>query len=217
MGETLAGVTLLAFGNGSPDIFASLANYRGDTELTYTELIGAAAFVTGFIAGITIILNPFRVVRQNAIRDVLFFLAAVFYIHYTIEEGYFTPAEGIITCSFYVVYIAYVIIDHILMKKKVKKLKNKSSVLSMDSKSTTNIIKKVEEIEEIVDIQIRSRRNTAEILTEEKIKKSFLIVIENENSLKTFFKSLNPIDIEDWKKSGIISKVLVVLKVIVEL
>lgn len=41
LSENLAGVTLLAFGNGSPDIFAALADYTGDTELLYAELFGS--------------------------------------------------------------------------------------------------------------------------------------------------------------------------------
>lgn len=40
MSENLAGVTLLAFGNGSPDILTSLSNLDGDTELMYCELMG---------------------------------------------------------------------------------------------------------------------------------------------------------------------------------
>lgn len=40
LNEDLAGVTLLAFGNGSPDIFTALANYEGDTEMLYAELFG---------------------------------------------------------------------------------------------------------------------------------------------------------------------------------
>ena len=40
LSQNLAGVTILAFGNGSPDIFAALANYNGDTEMLISELLG---------------------------------------------------------------------------------------------------------------------------------------------------------------------------------
>lgn len=40
LSENIAGVTILAFGNGSPDIFTALANYDGDSELIYAELLG---------------------------------------------------------------------------------------------------------------------------------------------------------------------------------
>lgn len=40
LSENLAGVTLLAFGNGSPDIFTALSDYEADTELLYAELLG---------------------------------------------------------------------------------------------------------------------------------------------------------------------------------
>lgn len=40
LSENLAGVTLLAFGNGSPDVFTALSDWNGDTELLYAELFG---------------------------------------------------------------------------------------------------------------------------------------------------------------------------------
>jgi sodium/potassium/calcium exchanger 6 len=41
LSENLAGVTVLAFGNGSPDIFTSLVGApRGRSELVFGELIG---------------------------------------------------------------------------------------------------------------------------------------------------------------------------------
>lgn len=40
LNENLAGVTILAFGNGAPDIFTAVANYQGDSEIIYAELLG---------------------------------------------------------------------------------------------------------------------------------------------------------------------------------
>lgn len=100
MSENLAGVTLLAFGNGSPDIFASLANTGGDTELMYCELIGAAAFVTGFIAGVIILIRPFKVVGRNYVRDSLFFVFSVLMIDRQIHDQRFSLLEGFGTVSY---------------------------------------------------------------------------------------------------------------------
>lgn len=45
LNESTAGVTFLAFGNGSPDVFSTFAAMKGGTfGLAIGELIGAASF-----------------------------------------------------------------------------------------------------------------------------------------------------------------------------
>lgn len=219
MSENLAGVTLLAFGNGSPDIFASLAHHDGDTELMYSELIGAAAFVTGVIAGVIIFIRPFKVVGRNYVRDVLFFLLAVFIIDHSIHDQKYSLYEGFFTISIYVFYIIYVVCDHFWIKRKMRKLKRKSSVLSVQGRLTVtemaNIQKQAEDLEDIMEIQIKNRKNSLVILDEEILsvfEKEFTGV-PNDNLFKTFIKAINPIDEEDWKNGGKISRTLIVMKV----
>ena len=218
MGETLAGVTLLAFGNGSPDIFASLANTSGDTELMYTELLGAAAFVTGFVGGLIILAQPFKIVGRNNVRDVLFFLVAIVFIDHNIHDGHYSLGEGLATVAIYLVYIVYVFAEHIWMKQRVKKLKRKSSIMSASGASnewTMDIQKEVEDLEEIVEMQIKSRRTSSVIGNLEILDNCTKDVDddEKENIFKTFIKSMNPIDKEDWEESGKVSKLIMVLKV----
>jgi Sodium/calcium exchanger protein len=65
LSENLAGVTVLAFGNGSPDIFTSLAGApRGRSELIFGELFGSGLFVTTVIAGAIITIRPFQVLKR---------------------------------------------------------------------------------------------------------------------------------------------------------
>lgn len=128
MSENLAGVTILAFGNGSPDIFTSVSNTDGDTELMYCELIGAAAFVTGFIAGVIILMRPFQLERRNYIRDVAFFLLAAVYIHQSVSDQKYTIIEGVVTLLIYLLYLMVVIVDHIYMKTTVKSISNTNSL-----------------------------------------------------------------------------------------
>lgn len=40
MSENIAGVTILAFGNASPDLFTALASYRSDTQMLYAQTFG---------------------------------------------------------------------------------------------------------------------------------------------------------------------------------
>lgn len=215
MSENLAGVTLLAFGNGSPDIFASLANTHGDTALIYCELIGAATFVTGCIAGLIIFVRPFKVIRRNYIRDVMFFVLTAFFIDFNIHNQKYSLIEGFITVSIYVFYIIVVVVDHIMMKRKVVKLKRSSFTVSIAGGSVSELEKEVEILEETLDIRIKSRKNSSIILTEEiqRVFKIRSIDRSNDNLFRTFFKSLNPIEMDEWRNSKKLFKVVMVLKV----
>ena len=52
LSQSLAGVTLLAFGNGSADVFAAIAAVRaGKGDLALASITGAGLFVTGAVVG----------------------------------------------------------------------------------------------------------------------------------------------------------------------
>ena len=74
----MAGVTFLAFGNGSPDVFSTFAAFKSHSgSLAVGELIGAAAFITSVIAGTMALIRPFKVSKRLFLRDVAFFIVAV--------------------------------------------------------------------------------------------------------------------------------------------
>ena len=73
----MAGVTLLAFGNGSPDVFSTFIGMKtGSGGLAIGELIGAAGFICSVVAGSMALIRPFSVPRYSFLRDVGFFLVA---------------------------------------------------------------------------------------------------------------------------------------------
>ncbi|KAG9082022.1 hypothetical protein FRC07_014351, partial [Ceratobasidium sp. 392] len=52
LSENVAGVTFLAFGNGSPDLFSTFSAMRaGSGSLAIGELLGAASFIVSVVAG----------------------------------------------------------------------------------------------------------------------------------------------------------------------
>ena len=74
----LAGVTLLALGNGAPDISSVIAAVKmGQSEMALGALTGAGMFVGCVIAGRIIVLNGGAKCRGAQVRDVLFFFIAV--------------------------------------------------------------------------------------------------------------------------------------------
>ena len=217
MSENLAGVTLLAFGNGSPDIFASLSNISGDTELVYCELIGAANFVTGFIAGAIILIRPFRIIGRNYIRDVMFFLFAVVLIDSFMDDENYTITEGICTVMIYVVYLCFVVYQHFQMKKEAQKIREMPiTAENVSNASVAGILKKAEQLEDATEIKIYSRKDSSVIMDEDILKvfqAVFRAIDPNEGLFSTFAKSINPFDKKNWDDAGCIGKVLMILKV----
>ena len=77
MSESMAGVTFLAFGNGSPDVFSTFAAMSTDSgSLAVGELFGAAGFITAVVSGSMALIRPFHVARKSFVRDVGFFVVA---------------------------------------------------------------------------------------------------------------------------------------------
>ena len=66
MSPTLAGVTFLSFGNGAPDVFASVAAVgSGSSNLALGALIGASVFVTTIVvAGVVFAAPDSRLERE---------------------------------------------------------------------------------------------------------------------------------------------------------
>ena len=78
----LAGVTLVAFGNGAPDVFGSIASFAsGNPDLGISGLLGAGIFCTGPIVSAVTMVAPMRQLASRAfLRDVAFYIVAVFWL-----------------------------------------------------------------------------------------------------------------------------------------
>ncbi|KAH7401715.1 Sodium/calcium exchanger protein-domain-containing protein [Phaeosphaeria sp. MPI-PUGE-AT-0046c] len=113
MSESLAGVTLLAFGNGSPDVFSTFAAFRTHAaSLAVGELIGAACFITAVVAGSMALIRPFAVARKSFVRDVTFFLVAAAFSMGFIVDGELHLWESLTMVGFYLFYVVFVVAWH---------------------------------------------------------------------------------------------------------
>lgn len=80
----LGGVTLLALGNGAPDLSSTIAAVRsGDYKMALGSLTGASMFVGCVVAGRIIVLSGGVRARGAQIRDVLSQLVAVLVVTIT--------------------------------------------------------------------------------------------------------------------------------------
>lgn len=125
MSESLAGVTFLAFGNGSPDVFSTFAAFNSHSgSLAIGELIGAACFISAVVSGSMAIVRPFKVARKSFMRDVSFFAVAAAFSMSFLADGTLHLWECCVMVGFYVFYVIFVVTWHWRVKKtRARKLR----------------------------------------------------------------------------------------------
>ena len=110
--ENVAGVTFLAFGNGSPDVFSTFSAMRAESgSLAIGELLGAATFIVSCIVGSMCIIKPFKVHRTPFLRDVGFFTVAIILILLTLWDGEIDQWEAGALVVMYLVYVITVVVS----------------------------------------------------------------------------------------------------------
>lgn len=113
MSDTLAGVAFFAFGNGSSDLFSTLAAMSSNSgSLAIGELFGAAAFITAVVVGSITIVRPFTVVRGSFGRDVVCFIIAATTTLIFVFDGELTLCECVIIIALYALYVIFVVTWH---------------------------------------------------------------------------------------------------------
>lgn len=111
--HNVAGVTFLALGNGAPDVFSAMAafSHPHTAGLAVGALFGAGIFVTTVVAGSVALVKPFAVASRPFLRDVIFYMGAVFWTFVMLYRGTTTLGETLGYLGLYVVYVLTVIIS----------------------------------------------------------------------------------------------------------
>lgn len=112
LSESVAGVTFLGFGNGSPDVFSTFTAMRAGTgSLALGELLGASLFIVTIVAGSLPFIRPFQVPARSFLRDVSFLGIAVGYSLFIMMDGiiHLWEASGLILL--YLIYVVVVVIE----------------------------------------------------------------------------------------------------------
>lgn len=108
MSADLAGITVLAVGNGAPDVFSTfVAIYNtGDFQLAASEVIGSGCFVSSIVIASIVIMNANVVMPQTLIHNISFYLVALLFVFFIYTSGTVTLFHSI---GFIIIYIAYVL------------------------------------------------------------------------------------------------------------
>lgn len=113
LSESLAGVTFLAFGNGSPDVFSTFAAMGSNSaSMAVGELLGAACFITAIVAGSMSLVREFKVSRNSYVRDICFFIIAVIFTTAFLLDGKLYFWECWVMIGYYAVYVVVVVGSH---------------------------------------------------------------------------------------------------------
>lgn len=185
--HNVAGVTFLALGNGAPDVFSAMAAFsRPQTAgLAIGALFGAGIFVTTVVAGSVTLVKPFTVASRPFLRDIIFYMAAVFWTFTILYKGWIDLKEALGYLGLYVLYVITVVVSTYIYRRRTRSLRG-----PLQNSEVAN------------DIQASDyyRENINGTLQEHEAEYEPLISF-TETTSKIFLKSISPVDTRIWRRS----------------
>lgn len=194
--HNVAGVTFLALGNGAPDVFsATVAFSRPHTAgLAIGALFGAGIFVTTVVAGSVSLVKPFTVASRPFLRDVIFYMAAVFWTFIILYRGTISLGETLGYLGLYVVYVVTVIVSAYIYSQQKHSATRSSVQSSTHAPGDTHV----------PELQT-SESDQAPLLSNGSIQEGYdseyrplLPYCESTSSI--LLNSLNPVDSRTWRR-----------------
>eukprot|EP00854_Cymbomonas_tetramitiformis_P014309 gene14309-16921_t len=119
----VAGATLLAFGNGAPDLFTDVAAVDEgpiDLPMAIGFVLGAGNFVVTIVVALVIYMQPGHQVTLDPVpfvRDLGFYIFAVIFVAGAVVDGSLDRLESILLLVAYSVYALVVIFGSNLLKR----------------------------------------------------------------------------------------------------
>lgn len=122
LSDNLAGLTLLALGNGSADVLSTYKAIKLDeSNLAISELMGASFFITTVVIGSIAIVLPFKVPDKQFIRNIAFYLVITVLMFVSIILQQLNLVSCILLVFIYTFYVIFVISSHTVQKYKAQK------------------------------------------------------------------------------------------------
>nr|AKN21563.1 slc24a-2 [Schmidtea mediterranea] len=138
MSENLAGVTLLALGNGAADVFSSLSAVTSTSNpnvgLAFGGILGAGIFVNSITAGIIMIITPFKLMKRPIIKDFLFYFSALIWCMFIFIRRQIELWSSLVFLILYAIYILVTVISRLLY---VRHIKSKATTIKTNNSNIT--------------------------------------------------------------------------------
>lgn len=204
--HNVAGVTFLALGNGAPDVFSAIAafSHKHTAGLAIGALFGAGIFVTTVVAGSVALVKPFTVASRPFLRDVIFYMAAVFWTFVILFRGSIQLGETLGYLSLYVVYVVIVIVSAYIYNRQ------KHSATASIHNSTH-----VPDLQSESDDEVRSLPNSS--IQQDYEAEYRPLLPYSESTSQILLSSINPMDIRKWRRKSWSWRVLKVIKAPLEM
>lgn len=201
LSHNVAGVTFLAFGNGAPDIFSALVAFSDPRTagLAIGALFGAGVLVTTVVAGGITILHPFMAASRPFLRDIAFYMVAVFLTFTALYLGRITLAWALGYLGLYVFYVVTVIICTWVYQRQ----RSRSLVHSVSESP--------ELLSDSEEDQMSSNANSYDYGDEYRP-----LLLGQETTAQILIQALNPLDYRKWRTQSRSWRLLKVVKLPVE-
>ncbi|XP_044585078.1 mitochondrial sodium/calcium exchanger protein-like isoform X1 [Cotesia glomerata] len=229
LSENIAGVTILAFGNGAPDVFTSLVSEEGIGELImFVELIGAGVFVTAVIAGTIGIVAPVDIIAKTFIRDCCFYVSSIIWVSYISADDVIELWESLSLLLIYVLFILCVVImqwidnREVNRKDKILQIQDNDMLQTYLSPTTAqkHISKRVKagafSIKTKIDLAIATEISKVQFDSDESPSSSQVDLSQNgrpKGLFAEFFFDMNPIKAYDWKNANFLLRIILILRI----
>ena len=105
----LAGITFLSFGNGAPDVFATIASFSqggNAADIGIGSLLGSGMFVTTVVLALVAFQSDGTLKRRPFLRDIVCYLSTLSWLMYILYSKQCTLFQA---CIFVFLYIAFVV------------------------------------------------------------------------------------------------------------
>jgi sodium/potassium/calcium exchanger 6 len=115
MSPEVAGLTILALGNGAPDLSTSISSLilAKPIDIVTGGLFGAAMFVSAIVvAAVAFIGRHVKLDAPSFIRDISFYLVATVGVYFITWDGRVFIYEAILFLLYYFAYVAFALITH---------------------------------------------------------------------------------------------------------
>ncbi|XP_030621985.1 mitochondrial sodium/calcium exchanger protein [Chanos chanos] len=196
--HNVAGVTFLALGNGAPDVFSAIAAFSQPRTagLAIGALFGAGIFVTTVVAGSVALVKPFTVASRPFLRDVIFYMAAVFWTFLILYKGHIVLGEALGYLSLYGVYVFVVVLS--------------TYIYNRQKRSPNGPVHSTEDVPVFQSDDSYDDNPVRSIQAQDEEYQPLLAFTESTTQI--FLSSINPVDQRQWRRKSWAWKALKVLK-----
>ncbi|KAI6195573.1 CBN-NCX-6 protein [Aphelenchoides besseyi] len=190
--ESVAGVTLIAFGNGSPDIFAAIASVVSDEK----PKAGGGMFITAIVVPTVIMIRPLRLEPTSTLRNLGFYVVALVWlcaIMFTNNSLHIWGPVG-----FLIIYTVYA--SSVASTQMILRFQNWRKTKGMIFVRTANT--------QINSISQRLERRP----TESENRVLIVTTIQSQSILRGFIAHVVNFDLKEFKAASFYSKLFQILQ-----